>query len=229
MSLIDDSLKEKAMLDRLAEVGIGPGMDFGWSDLDSETREALTHGFRTGFETVKRTGREHLQNVNGWMSFGAPPRGAFRTDWLSRAALADFGWAGSDWIGSHAAFWAFTDPNDDPLDGSKRYTITFDVDDLPPVTQFWSIPIYDTQGYFVDNELDRYSINSFLLKEGLLHVEDDQLVIHVQHDRPTDPDAAKNWLPAPEGGFRFTARFYGPRWSLIDGSYEMPPVVPRGE
>ncbi|MFB6140119.1 MAG: hypothetical protein ABEJ26_06765 [Halosimplex sp.] len=33
-------------------------------------------------------------------------------------------------------------------------------------------------------------------------------------------------LPAPEGGMRFAARFYGPRWSLVDGSYDMPEVVP---
>ena len=229
MSLVEDSLKEREMLDRLADIGIGPGMDFEWSALEGDTREGLTTGFQNGFETVKQTGRERLQAVNGWMSFGAPPRGAFRTDWLTRAVLADFGWAGPDWIGSHTAFWAFTDRNGDPLSGSKRYTITFDADDLPPVTQFWSLPIYDEQGYFVDNELDRYSINSFLLEAGHLHVEDDELVVHVQHERPTDPDAAKNWLPAPEGTFRLTPRFYGPKWSLIDGSYDIPGVVPVEE
>ena len=229
MSLIDDSLKETEMLDRLGAVGIGPGREFEWSALDSETREGLRTGFQNGFESVKRTGRERLQEVNGWLSFGAPPRGAFRTDWLTRSVLADFGWAGPDWIGSHTAFWAFTDANGDPLDGSKRYTITFDLDDLPPVTQFWSIPIYDAQGYFVENELDRYSVNSFMLDEGRLHVDGGELVVYVQHERPSDPDAAKNWLPAPEEGFRFTPRFYGPRWSLIDGSYEMPPVVPEAE
>jgi hypothetical protein len=32
-------------------------------------------------------------------------------------------------------------------------------------------------------------------------------------------------LPAPKVGFQFTARFYGPATSLIDGSYDMPGVV----
>lgn len=104
-----------------------------------------------------------------------------------------------------------------------------DVDELPPVTQFWSIPIYDEQGYFVDSELDRYSINSFLLEAGHLHVEDDELVVYVQHEKPSDLEKAKNWLPAPERGFRFPPRFYGPRWSLIDGSYAMPRIVPVEE
>jgi len=50
-------------------------------------------------------------------------------------------------------------------------------------------------------------------------------VIYVQHDEPTDPKQRQNWLPAPKDGFRFTARFYGPSTSLIDGSYDMPGVV----
>ena len=42
MSLVDDSLKEREVLDRLAEVGIGPGREFEWSELDSATQEGLT-------------------------------------------------------------------------------------------------------------------------------------------------------------------------------------------
>jgi hypothetical protein len=30
---------------------------------------------------------------------------------------------------------------------------------------------------------------------------------------------------APQDGFRFTARFYGPYTPLIDGSYDMPGIV----
>ena len=60
---------------------------------------------------------------------------------------------------------------------------------------------------------------------GLFHVENDKLVIYVQHERPKDSKRLKNWLPAPKGGFRFAPRFYGPRYSLIDGSYDMPRVV----
>ncbi|HIK84438.1 MAG TPA: DUF1214 domain-containing protein, partial [Myxococcales bacterium] len=105
------------------------------------------------------------------------------------------------------------------------YTITFDLKDLPPVTQFWELPIYDAEGYFVENEIDRFSINSFDLEKGQLHVADDKLVLYVQHEKPTDPNELKNWLPAPPERFRFTPRFYGPRYSLIDGTYAMPQVV----
>ena len=44
------------------------------------------------------------------------------------------------------------------MTGAASYTITFAMDDLPPVTEFWELPLYDESGYFVDNEIDRYSI-----------------------------------------------------------------------
>ena len=112
-----------------------------------------------------------------------------------------------------------------PLSGEHRYTITFDLNDMPPVTEFWEIPIYDREGYFHDNPMDRYAINSYMLKHGKLQTADGKLVIYVQNDEPTDANQRKNWLPAPQGGFQFAPRFYGPYGPLIDGSYNMPGVV----
>ncbi|ELY61854.1 hypothetical protein C492_09115 [Natronococcus jeotgali DSM 18795] len=228
MPLIDDSRKEAAMLERLEQVGIGLGLEFEWSALETDVQEALTSGFERGFERVRAAAVEAngdvMVDMNGWNVL--QNTGDFRTDWLTRAAMADFGFAGPDSPASHAAGFKFIDANGDPLDGSNRYTITFDLDNLPPVTEFWEIPIYDAQGYFVENDLDRYSINSYMLEEGLLRTDANELVIYVQNEEPNDPEQATNWLPAPEGGMRFAARFYGPHWSLIDGSYDMPEVVP---
>lgn len=231
MSLIDDSRKEAAMLERLEQIGIGPGLEFDWSALETDVQEALTSGFESGFERVRATVVEGNSDVvvdmNGWNI--VQNTADFRTDWLTRAVMADFGWAGPDSPASHVAGFKFTDASGEQLDGSNRYTITFDLDNLPPVTEFWEIPIYDAQGYFVENELDRYSINSYMLEEGLLHTDGNELVIYVQNEEPDDPEQATNWLPAPDGGMRFAARFYGPRWSVVDGSYDMPEVVPVEE
>lgn len=223
MSLIEDSAKEMAMLDRLETIGIGPGRAFDWTRLDGATRDALASGFKTGFETVKNVGQSGLLDMNDWGVVDMS--GDFRTDWQARAVLADFGWAGPDRAISHTAAFAFADADGKPLDGKNRYSITFDLDDLPPVTEFWSLPIYDAQGYFVANEINRYTINSFLLDKGLLNTTDGKLVIYVQHERPRDPDQLKNWLPAPDGPFRMTPRFYGPKMPLIEGTYEMPKIV----
>jgi len=103
-----------------------------------------------------------------------------------------------------------TDSNGDRLNGQHRYTLTFDLEDMPPVTEFWEIPLYDKEGYFVDNPIDRYSLNSYMLERGKLQSGDGKLVIYIQAEDPDDPLQHQNWLPAPEGDFQFAARFYGP-------------------
>jgi hypothetical protein len=224
MTLIPDSIKEADMLAQLETLGIGKGKDFEWSNLDKTTQDALTTGFKDGFNKVRTALKSNLINLNGWME--VRNSGGFETRWMDRAVMADAGWAGPDRNVSHAGAFLFVDEGGNPLDGKNKYTITFDMNDLPPVTQFWSIPIYNKDGYFVENEIGRYTINSFMLDQEQLHVEDSNLVIYVQNEKPSDPDKLKNWLPAPEGSFRFTARFYGPKMSIVDGSYKMPkPVI----
>ncbi len=47
----------------------------------------------------------------------------------------------------------------------------------------------------------------------------------LQHEKPTDVNKIKNWLHTPAEGLRITPRFYGPKYPLIDSSYNMPKVV----
>jgi hypothetical protein len=101
--------------------------------------------------------------------------------------------------------------------------LTFDTKNLPPVSEFWSIPIYDIQGYFVSNKIKRYTVNSFMYERGEFSVDKDgRLTFYIQPEEPTDPNQRQNWLPAPQGDFRFAARFYGPYAPLIFGTYKMP-------
>ena len=148
------------------------------------------------------------------------------TDWLDRARhgyMAIFAPVPSR---SHTGAFINKDSKGRPLSGKHRYTLTFDLNDTPPVTEFWEIPLYDPEGYFFDNPINRYSLNSYMLKRGKLHTADGKLVIYIQNDEPKDANQRKNWLPAPKGGFfKFAARFYGPYGPLIDGSYKMPRVM----
>jgi len=49
---------------------------------------------------------------------------------------------------------------------------------MPPVTEFWEMPLYDTEGYFHDNPIDRYALNSYMLARGKLYTEDGKMVIY---------------------------------------------------
>ena len=223
MTLMKDSAKENEILSQLATLDIAPGKTFDWNTLDTTTQTALEAGFKNGFEHVRKSVKGNLINLNGWME--VRNSGGFETAWLDRAIMADIGWAGPDANVSHTGAFLFTDSNKEPLNGKNKYTITFDMNDLPPVEEFWSIPIYNKDGYFVTNEIDRYTINSFMLDQNELHVENGKVIIYVQTEKPTDANQIKNWLPAPKDGFRFTARFYHPKMNIIDGSYKMPVPV----
>jgi hypothetical protein len=223
MPTIMDSLLETEMLDQLKSIGIGKGLTFDWAKITSEQQAALKTGFKAGFESVRKTLKTSLINMNGWGIVRND--GGFETKWMDRAVIADAAWAAPDKNISHGGAFLFTDADGKPLTGKNKYTLTFDMNDLPPVTQFWSIPIYDANGYFVANEINRYTVNSFMLAAGDLGVKNGKLVVYVQHEKPADPHQAKNWLPAPKEGFRFTARFYGPYAPLTNGSYNMPKAV----
>ena len=223
MSLINDSKKENEMLTKLAKIGIGKDLSFDWSKLDKESQKALSEGFKSGRVLVKTSGNDNLIDMNGWGVL--TNNGGYATNWLDRCIMADFGWLGPDRNISHGAAFAFTDSKGEKLNGKNNYTITFDIDDLPPVTEFWSIPMYDVAGYFIENEMNTFSVNKFNLDAGNYHIENNKLIFYLQHKKPTDANQLKNWLPTPADGFRMTPRFYGPKFPLINGSYNMPMVI----
>ncbi|KKG07768.1 DUF1254 domain-containing protein [Methanosarcina sp. 2.H.A.1B.4] len=218
-----DSLKEVETLTRLARIGLMEGNLFDPAVLDKATRDAMEAGFEAGKQTVKAAVRDGMIPMNGWMV--TKDMGNFGTDYLTRAAIADAGWGGPE-AKSHVGGFCFVDAEGQKLNGGQRYTLTLDTNNPPPCTEFWSIPIYDIEGYFIDNEINRYTVNSFMVEKGGFYVDDQgQLTFYIQRERPTDPNQVKNWLPAPAGDFRLVARFYGPKAPLIDGSYPMPRPV----
>jgi hypothetical protein len=96
----------------------------------------------------------------------------------------------------------------------------FDKDELPPVAAFWSITMYDEDGFQCANELSRFAIGD---RDALHYNPDGSLDIYFQHGNP-GPDKVANWLPAPEGSWNLTMRLYAPKATVLDGSWNPPPV-----
>ncbi|MBL4544604.1 MAG: DUF1214 domain-containing protein [Oceanicaulis sp.] len=46
------------------------------------------------------------------------------------------------------------------LTGDHTYQIHFGADRMPPVDAFWSVTVYDAQGYLMDTPSNRYAIHS---------------------------------------------------------------------
>lgn len=49
-----------------------------------------------------------------------------------------------------------------PLDGASNYTIRFDNGATPPADAFWSITLYDPQGFQVANPINRFAVSNWM-------------------------------------------------------------------
>lgn len=216
-----DSAKELAILQRLAGIGLKEGLRFDPSGLTAAQIQAIEAGFYEARQEAQQAFSSSLIDMNGWKL----QTSLFYddNDYVLRAGAAEIAWGSPVPFESHTIGFGLTDDQGRKLEGGHRYTLTFAVDQLPPVTEFWEMPVYDDYGYFVDNPIDRYSATSYLYKAGAYHVMNGRLTFYLQNEPPSDPEQRRNWLPIPkQGGFRLAPRFYGPTSSLIDGSYPMP-------
>ena len=80
---------------------------------------------------------------------------------------------------------------------------------------FWSISVYNADGFFERNERDAYSINSITAARN-----DDGTVTVLFGD---DGDPARNSLPVTDG-WNYVVRLYRPRPEILDGTWVFPSV-----
>ena len=106
----------------------------------------------------------------------------------------------------------------------NNYSLHFKKDQLPPVKAFWSLSMYDGKTQlFIDNELDRYLLNSNNL-DAFVYNPDGSLTLYVQKNSP-GKELEANWLPAPNGPFYCIVRLYGPKEEALAGKWVSPPLV----
>lgn len=86
-----------------------------------------------------------------------------------------------------------------------------------PVDAFWSVTVYNADGYLEANDLGRNSYNNVTAKPG----EDGSITIHFGGCE----DGRINCIPTPPG-WSYAIRMYEPRPELLDGSWTFPPIEP---
>jgi hypothetical protein len=117
-----------------------------------------------------------------------------------------WGWGG---LPEEEAYYLNVEPNL-PV---GAYQLTFrDV----PVDAFWSVTVYNKEGFIDPNDQDAYSVNSLIGTPN----EDGSYTIHFGGD-----PGSTNHLPIAEG-WNYTVRFYQPRKEILDGSWKFPEVKP---
>jgi hypothetical protein len=207
-------------LARLRRLGFRVGEPFDANAQGADVQDALTAAPAAAQALMVEQARRLAPIVDGWMST-TNTMGVYGDFYLKRAIVTMIGLGANQ--PEDAVYPVLqVDADGAPLDGSGRYVIHFPAGQLPPVDAFWSVTMYDAQGFQAANELDRFAIGD---RDDLTYNADGSLDLYLQHENP-GPDRVANWLPAPLGPLGVTMRLYLPQKPVFTGEWT-PPAVRR--
>ena len=188
--------------------------------VSSDLIQGALIGFGLAFVSAQIYARIKAKKVNGWITMyglGDPRNGMFL-----RAAHAQL-FLGPVNLPQEAMYWwTNSDSAGRALSGERNYVMHFPPGGLPPNKAFWSLTMGDARNSFVANPINRYSVSD---RTGLAQNPDGSVDIYLQNAAPAGHES--NWLPAPAGNFILWLRVYIPGQAILDGKYQVPPVVER--
>lgn len=210
-----------AVVERMRRLGLEAGKPFDIAALEPEVRAAL-EAAPARMQALMKDGKASIgEPRNGWL-VGRSGFGVYGNDYLKRAIIT---MAGLGAVSPEDAIYPinFADADGQPLMGERDYVLHFEKDEIPPANGFWSVTMYDEEGFQVANPIDRFAIGD---RDALTFNADGSLDIYLQHENP-GKDRESNWLPAPASGkLGVTLRLFAPAPEVIDGRWT-PPAIQR--
>ena len=212
-------ITDQPMIAELKKIGIEPGRSFDLDKAEPVVRKALEKAPKEGQRLMAWKIPTLARIVNGW-SMNTDTMGVYGNYYLKRAIVAQLG------LGANTPQDAIyplnlVDNEGKPLDGVNTYTLHFDKQNLPPVSAFWSVTLYDAHGFQVPNALNRFAVSNWM---PFKYNPDGSLDLYFQNESP-GPEREANWLPAPKGPFNLTLRMYAPKSEALTGKWSPPPVT----
>ncbi|MGF9761401.1 DUF1254 domain-containing protein [Microvirga sp. 0TCS3.31] len=214
-------LTDEPILARMKRIGIEAGKSFDIEKADPIVRKALEAAPETAQQLMEWKVKTLARVANGW-SMNTDTMGVYGNYYLKRAIVSQVGLGAN--VPEDAIYpLNLADDTGRPLDGASKYTIHFEKGATPPVAAFWSITLYDPEGFQVANSLDRFAVSSWM---PFKYNADGSLDLYFQNDSP-GKDKEANWLPAPKGPFNLTMRLYAPMSAALIGKWNPPPITKR--
>jgi len=186
--------------------------------ITTDVIQGILVGIGLAWITLLIIGNAHVTKVNGWNTmFGCGELG----NGLLQQAACNVIFLGPINAPQEAMYWTTSkDGAGHRLNGTHNYIMHFPAGQLPPNNAFWSLTMGDAQNRFVPNPINRYSVSD---RSGLVQNADGSVDIYLQNTAPAGHES--NWLPAPSGNFTLWLRAYLPDQIILDGEYNVPPVV----
>jgi hypothetical protein len=211
-------LTDQPIIAQMKHIGIEPGKSFDISRLDPDVRKGVEAAPAEAQQLMKWKVPTVARVANYW-SMNTDTMGVYGNYYLKRAIVAQLGLGAN--LPEDAIYpLNLADETGKPLDGANQYTIHFEKGATPPVRAFWSLTLYDSDGFQVGNALNRFAVSSWM---PFLYNADGSLNIYFQADSP-GKDKEANWLPAPKGPFNLTMRLYSPEADALTGKWNPPPI-----
>jgi hypothetical protein len=212
-------LTDQPIIAQMKKIGIEPGKSFDISKVDPAIQRGLESAPQDARKLMTWKVPSLARLANGW-SMNTDTMGVYGNYYLKRAIVTQLGLGANlpeDAIYPINLF----DSTHQALDGAYKYTIHFDKDASPPADAFWSVTLYDKDGFQVANGLNRFAVSSWM---PLKYNADGSLDLYFQNESP-GVELEANWLPAPKEPFNLTMRLYAPRMEALTGKWNPPPVV----
>lgn len=219
MKLQPPHITDEPIIARIKRIGIEPGKSLNFAKLDPVVQKAIARAPTDAQKLMKWKMATLARVVNYW-SMNVDTMGVYGNYYLKRAIVAQVGLGAN--LPEDAIYpQNLGDESGKPLDGANKYTIHFDKAALPPAEAFWSITLYDMEGFQVANALNRFAVSSWM---PLKYNGDGSLDLYVQDESPSANKEA-NWLPTPKGAFNVTMRLYAPKSDALTGKWNPPPIM----
>jgi hypothetical protein len=212
-------ITDEPILSRLKRIGFEAGKSFDLNKADAAVQAALKSAPEDAQKLMEWKVPTLARIANHW-SMNTDTMGVYGNYYLKRAIVTQLG-LGANLPGDAIYPLNLGDAEGKPLDGANKYTIHFEKADIPPVDAFWSITLYDPEGFQVANALNRFAVSSWM---PFKYNPDGSLDLYFQSENP-GADKEANWLPAPKGPFNLTMRLYAPKSAALTGKWNPPPVT----
>jgi hypothetical protein len=212
-------LTDQPIIALMRRIGIERGKSFDLDKAEAAAKQGLQDAPEEGQKLMAWKVKTLAPVVNGW-SMNTTTMGVYGDYYLKRAIVTHLGLGAN--LPEDAIYPVnLADESGKPLDGASKYRIPFDKGATPPASAFWSVTLYDQQGYQVANALDRFAVSSWM---PLHFSPDGSLDLYFQNETP-GAGKESNWLPAPKGPFNLTMRLYAPMSEALTGLWPPPPAV----
>jgi len=207
-----------SIIARMTRIGLEPGKSF---DGNKFGIDILSQGAAAGLKLMHNKMPTIARVTKGWQ-MNTDTIGVYGNYYLKCAIVALIG-LGANQPDDAIYPVAISDSDGNPVMAENKYVLHFSKDELPPADAFWSLTMYDAEGFQIANPINRFVIGD---RDALKFSDDGSLDLYIQNENPGS-DNESNWLPAPKNGrLGLTLRLYAPKPAAVNGSWN-PPAIER--